>query len=405
MTESQAKSKILIVDDKPQNLFALEKLLNQLEGVEVLQAGSGFEALELTLDHEFALAIVDIQMPEMDGYELVGLLRGNPSTAALPIIFISAIYSDEYHHRKGYDAGAVDFLSKPFVPEILLSKVGVFLELYLQRMQLQDLVEQNARLYEVEKQLREIEEERVHVLDDLNASKDRFFSIVSHDLRTPFNGLIGNAQLMQMMLEDNGNTDTELKEIADTILTSAQGAHRLLENLLTWSMIQQGIMEPKPETVKMSQVLQAVMELAASNAQQKEIQLLWQAAEDTLAFADLNMVNTILRNLVSNAIKFTASGGKVVLSARPQLNYETGAAESIEVSVKDSGVGISEMDMEKLFRIDIHHSTKGTAKEEGAGLGLTLCKEMVEANNGRLWIESEVNRGTTVLFTLPLPQN
>jgi DNA-binding response OmpR family regulator len=135
------KPKILIVDDKQENLFALDKILQKLD-VEVLQAKSGNEALGLTLEHEFCIAIVDVQMPEMDGYELVELLRGNDATASLPVIFVSAIFSDEYHHRKGYDSGAVDFMSKPFVPEIMLSKVKVFIELHNQRMRLQDTVEE-----------------------------------------------------------------------------------------------------------------------------------------------------------------------------------------------------------------------------------------------------------------------
>ncbi|MFZ6029719.1 MAG: ATP-binding protein [Chloroflexota bacterium] len=136
-----SRPKILIVDDKPQNLFALEVTLQKLD-LEVLKASSGEEALGLTLDHDFCVAIVDVQMPEMDGYELVELMRSYPAMTALPVIFVSAIFSDEYHHRKGYDAGAVDFLSKPFVPEILLSKVKVFVELYQQRRQLQETVEQ-----------------------------------------------------------------------------------------------------------------------------------------------------------------------------------------------------------------------------------------------------------------------
>jgi signal transduction histidine kinase len=135
------KPKILIVDDKPENLFALEKTLQKLDA-QVMRTTSGNDALALTLDHDFCVAIVDVQMPEMDGYELVELMRGSDITASLPVIFVSAIFSDEYHHRKGYDAGAVDFLSKPFVPEILLSKVRVFMDLYEQRRQLQTTVEQ-----------------------------------------------------------------------------------------------------------------------------------------------------------------------------------------------------------------------------------------------------------------------
>ena len=138
---AQEKPKILIVDDRAENLYALDKLLKTLD-VEVVQALSGAEALNLTLEHDFCVAIVDIQMPEMDGYELVELLRSNEDTATLPVIFVSAIYSDEYHHRKGYEAGAVDFMSKPFVPEILLSKVKVFIDLYRQRKSLEDEVKQ-----------------------------------------------------------------------------------------------------------------------------------------------------------------------------------------------------------------------------------------------------------------------
>ena len=148
MNQTQT-TKILIVDDKPQNLYALAQVLSPLS-VEVIQTTSGAEALQLTLLHEFCLAIVDVQMPEMDGYELVELLRGNPDTAHLPVIFVSAIYSDEYHHRKGYDAGAVDFMSKPFHPEILLSKVQVFLDLHRQKVQLQ---ERNAEIQALNQQL------------------------------------------------------------------------------------------------------------------------------------------------------------------------------------------------------------------------------------------------------------
>ena len=137
MSNANQIPKILTVDDRPENLYSLAKLLGRLE-VEIIQAGSGFEALALTLKHDFFFFFVDVQMPQMDGYELVELLRGNKSTANLPVIFVSAIYSDEYHHRKGYEAGAVDFLSKPFVPEILLSKVQVFLDLYHQRVKLEE---------------------------------------------------------------------------------------------------------------------------------------------------------------------------------------------------------------------------------------------------------------------------
>ncbi|MCL4262433.1 MAG: hybrid sensor histidine kinase/response regulator [Anaerolineae bacterium] len=397
----QAYPKLLIVDDKPQNIYALEKLLAALE-INVMSATSGFQALELTLEHEFCLAIVDIQMPEMDGYELVELLRGNPTTANLPVIFVSAIYSDEYHHRKGYDAGAVDFLSKPFVPEILLSKVQVFLDLYNQQLTLKEMAAQNARLYEVEKKLRSVEQARAQDLAALNASKDRFFSIVSHDLRTPFNGLIGNAQLLQLMLAEN-QIEGEITEVAEAIFSSAQSAHRLLENLLSWSLIQRGIMESRPDTIPLAQIIQSTAEIFAPNAALKGIQLSVSVAEGLVAYADPDMFKTILRNLLSNAIKFTPVGGRVSISARSQLRYDLPAPEFIEVLVADTGVGIMESDLEKLCKIDAHFTTIGTAKEEGAGLGLILCQEMVEFNQGKLWLESAPGKGTTATFTVPVP--
>ncbi len=163
-----ATTKILIVDDRPENLFALQRLLGQLD-VQVLQASSGNEALALTLEHDFCLAIVDVQMPEMDGYELVELLRGNPTTATLPVIFVSAVFSDDYHHRKAYESGAVDFMSKPFIPEIMLSKVKVFIELYHQRLKLVENVKQlsvlNTRVMQLNTGLEEMVRQRTLELE------------------------------------------------------------------------------------------------------------------------------------------------------------------------------------------------------------------------------------------------
>lgn len=402
MNNTTARPKILVVDDKPQNIYAVEKIVEDLN-VDVFPASSGSEGLQLALEHEFCLAIVDIQMPEMDGYEMVELLRGNETTATLPVIFVSAIYSDDYHHRKGYDAGAVDFLSKPFKPEILLSKVRVFLDLYNKHLQLKELADQNARLYEVEKELHALEAARAQELIELNASKDRFFSIVSHDLRTPFNGLIGNAQLLQIVLEEQ-QINGEIAEITGSILSSAQSAHRLLENLLSWSMIQRGVLDFHPQVLPLQELIQSTAELFVLSARLKEIELIIAVSREIKGYADVNTFTTILRNLISNAIKFTPTHGKVTITARPHISLNIPEPEFVEISVSDTGVGITEQDLTRLFKIDVHHTTKGTAKEEGAGLGLILCKDMAEFNRGKLWIESKPDKGTTVTFTIPHPQ-
>ncbi|MBN1219051.1 MAG: hybrid sensor histidine kinase/response regulator [Anaerolineae bacterium] len=570
MKQAQTKPQILIVDDKPQNLFALEALLGQLD-VEVIQTTSGAEALGLALEHDFALGIIDVQMPGMDGYELVELLRGNPTTASLPVIFVSAIYSDEYHHRKGYDAGAVDFLSKPFIAEILLSKVGVFLDLYHQRVRLQALInelnDKNEALIQVTGELQEanvalskravqleasnqvsqqitsvlelnelltavvrsiqtkfgyyfvgvwllneakdrvilqaglgrdgsqrlepgwpieldtghgiiawvarsgqvyraddvsvddrflvmdllpetrsevafplrIGQEVIGVLDiqsdqvarfddedqrmlqtltnqiaiairnarlyelekQLNTDKDKFFSIISHDLRSPFTSLLGNTELMVKMIDRLSQED--IREMSQSINNQAKAAHRLLENLLTWSQLQRGRIEYDPGPVELHQLVGNTVTLLQEVAQSKEIQLEQTIEDELFVYADKYMIDTVIRNLTSNALKFTPPGGQVILSARPNgfLPGKKGPSW-VEVSVIDTGVGISPEDIDKLFKIEVHHTTPGTAQEQGTGLGLILCREMVEKNGGHIWVESELGQGTTVKFTVPI---
>src|SRR5512136_1963979 len=214
-TMAEEKPKILTVDDRAENLYALERLLKNLD-VEVIKALSGAAALNMTLEHDFCLAIVDIQMPEMDGYELVELLRSNEDTATLPAIFVSAIYSDEYHHRKGYEAGAVDFMSKPFVPEILLSKVKVFVDLYRQRRTLEEEVQRR-------RQAEEALQEANLALSKANADKDKF----------PSNIVLGNAQLLAKKLDSMNKPD--ILDMTNSIYSGARAAYNLLENLLTWS--------------------------------------------------------------------------------------------------------------------------------------------------------------------------
>ena len=399
MTKSQTTPKILTVDDKPQNLYALEKLLSTLD-VEILQATSGFEALGLTLEHEFCLAIVDVQMPEMDGYELVELLRGNPSTASLPVIFVSAIYSDEYHHRKGYDAGAVDFMSKPFVPEILLSKIRVFIALYQQRIKLEEVVTQlNAKNEALETEISQRQRAEA-ALRKANSDKDRLFSIISHDLRSPFNIILGNTRLMTEITDELSQDD--IQSMAESIYKSARAVFDLLENLLTWSLIQQERIKYEPQPVDLCELGNNTVTLLEEMASKKEIRLENAIKSELVAYADKQMNDIIIRNLTANALKFTPPKGQVTLLAHQNGAYtDNGKAGMIEVSVIDTGVGVGQEDIDKLFRSDVHHTTPGTANETGTGLGLMLCQEMVAQNGGRIWVESEEGQGTTVKFIVP----
>jgi two-component system sensor histidine kinase/response regulator len=379
------KPEVLIVDDRQENLYILDRMLKALD-VEVVQALSGAEALNLALERDFCVAIVDIQMPEMDGYQLVALLRSNADTATLPVIFVSAIYSDEYHHRKGYEAGAVDFMSKPFMPEILLSKVKVFVDLYRQRRDLEEEVQRR-------RQAEEALQEANLALSKLNADKDKFLSIISHDLRGPFNIVLGNAQLLSKKL--NSMSGSEIRDTTNSIYSGARAAYNLLENLLTWSQMQrEGGIEFRPEPVELRGLAHETLEVLEQTAAQKGIGVRNLIAPGLWVQADQHMLETVIRNLTSNALKFTPRGGQVILAARPN-----GAV--VTVSVKDTGIGISPVDIAKLFRLDAQHSTLGTDKERGSGLGLIICKEMVEQNGGQITVESELGGGTTVEFTVP----
>jgi signal transduction histidine kinase len=250
---------------------------------------------------------------------------------------------------------------------------------------IQDITEQKRAEAEIKRQNEELQK--------INAEKDKFFSIIAHDLRSPFNGFLG---LTEVLSEDlPSQTTVEIQEIALRMNKSASNLYRLLNNLLEWSQIQKGTIPFEPKEIQLRIVgddsIAAIMELAII----KDIEITSDIPVNLLAFADTNMIQTVIRNLISNAVKFTPRGGKVSLAAK------TNEDKSIEISVQDNGIGMSQDLLENLFRIDIQTSRKGTEKEPGTGLGLLLCKEFVDKHEGRIWAESEAGNGSKFYFTLP----
>ncbi len=230
-------------------------------------------------------------------------------------------------------------------------------------------------------------------LTNLNATKDKFFSIIAHDLKSPFNSIIGFSSLLSRQVNER---DYEgIKKYATIIQESSQQALDLLVNLLEWSRSQTGKMVFTPEDVDVAFLISQSVGILIGAAQQKQIAVHKQMPANLVVRADNAMVNTILRNLISNAIKFTNPGGSIVISAERK-------AEELLISVADNGVGINQVSIDKLFRIEETYSTLGTQKEKGSGLGLLLCKEFVEKHGGRIWVESEVGKGSTFWFTIPL---
>jgi signal transduction histidine kinase len=235
-------------------------------------------------------------------------------------------------------------------------------------------------------------EEENRKLKDLNAQKDKFLSMIAHDLRTPFTSLLAFTRFVADDF-DNFSCD-ELKEVMEDMRCSAENLYNLLENLLIWSKIQQGTIAYYPKILNIQDVVTHNLALLASHADRKQITFRNTLPNDALILADHWMVDLIIRNVLSNALKFTRTQGEITVGA-------TQNEDEVRVSVADTGIGIEAEDLPKLFRMDIRYKVLGTQNEQGTGLGLLICKALVETHGGQIWVESQVDKGTTVTFTLP----
>jgi signal transduction histidine kinase len=240
-------------------------------------------------------------------------------------------------------------------------------------------------------------EQHAAELTQVNIDKDKFFSVVAHDLKGPFMPLLEYAEYLKEV--DESYSVEELRDLGQTIHGTAQNIYTLLENLLQWERLQLGRMKCQPTSILLGTVIQKTMQLLKPTAGKKQITLRDNLTPDLVARADEYMTYTIIRNLTTNALKFTPNKGQVTISTQA-----IGTTE-IEITVADTGVGISPENITKLFKLGTHFTTQGTAQEKGTGLGLIMCREMVELNGGHIWIESERGHGTTVKFTLPQFRN
>ena len=275
--------------------------------------------------------------------------------------------------------------------------------------QLQQLIVQQAALEAISKERDQLLKENKWLnkqsqrLTKLNTDKNRLFAIIAHDLKEPFQPLLGYSEILRSLV--NEATRSELKDMSDQIHHSAKNLYHLLENLLQWSRTQLRGMAPKAEKIQLQGLINENFAILNENAKNKQITLRNTVAEDFLVYADRHLLNAVLRNLISNALKFSLTGNEVTISAKRSWNWrnQEGPTELVEVLVSDTGVGISPKDLKKLFKINSDHTTLNTTNKLGSkGLGLILCKEMIELNGGEIWIESQLGKGTTVRFTLPV---
>jgi signal transduction histidine kinase len=241
-------------------------------------------------------------------------------------------------------------------------------------------------------------------LAKINANKDKFFSIVAHDLKSPFQPLLGLSELMPMMADTLSPDD--IREMGESINRSAKSVYTLLENLLEWSRMQMGRMSFEPVSFDLKEVVDENVQLLTDNAIGKGIKLRTTMVEPIPVFADRNMITAVIRNLISNALKFTPRGGTVSVKCKtpPDLPGHDKSSKFVQISVIDTGVGIAKKNLDKLFKIEVNYTTTGTDQEKGTGLGLILSQEMVERNGGQIWVESEIGQCTSVNFTIPISE-
>jgi len=359
---------ILIVDDNVDNIKLLIHFLSKYK-FETWVATSGSDALSQLEYATPDIILLDIMMPGIDGFETCQKIKQNNNTKDIPIIFMTAL-SDIKNKVKGFQAGAVDYVTKPIEPEEVLMRVTTHLTVQLQRKELLKLNEK---------------------LSKLNITKDRFFSIIAHDLKGVFTPLIASSDVLVKLCSKDGNTT--VSKFAQSIHKSSQNAYKLLENLLEWARIQKNNIKVNPAKFDLMKRVKNMTDIMMEKANQKNVTISNLVEKNTFVYADVYMVQTILINLISNALKYTENGEITIFSNSINDDF-------YEVVISDTGTGISSENQKKLFVIEEKFKVKGTAGEIGTGLGLILCKELVEKNGGKIWVESEPGVGSQFIFTL-----
>jgi two-component system sensor histidine kinase/response regulator len=363
---------LLIVDDNPENLTVLGNILGKKER-KLIFAQNGAAALNVVKNKKPTLILLDIMMPNMDGFEVCRQLKQDTELADIPVIFLTA-KTEREDVITGLKMGAVDYVTKPFNSEELLTRVNTHLELQTTKQQLQ---------------------ETIAAKQEALATKDKLFSIIAHDLGNLFSSLLGFSSILAEK-EDMTLSVTEKKEYSQDVLQLVERGYSLLKNLLQWSRAQTGRLQVNPIAINLPNLLLQNIQLQTKTAKAKNIKLFSDIDEEAITmFADENISNTVIRNLLSNAIKFTPSSGEVRISSKRV------AENLIEISVSDTGVGIKPKMLQKLFKIDTSH-TEGTAGEIGNGLGLILCQELIGKCGGTIGVESEEGKGSRFYLRLPM---
>ncbi len=350
--------KILVVDDNIDNADRIIEFLDDTDkSFTFFQALNGKIACSIAEKKLPDLIITDWDMPVMDGIMLIKHLKAIESTKDIPVIMCTGVMTKTENLKTALDAGAIDYIRKPVEKVELIARVHSMLKL---SDSMKKNKEQNIALIQQKEEI----ETKINMLVELNATKDKFFSIISHDLKSPFNSILGFSQLLETNIENNDQE--ERLEFVQIIRESAENTLKLLENLLEWAKSQTGKIKFNPEIISLEYLFSEAINLVESSAKNKNITISIAEGDNIEIYADNNMISTVLRNLLSNAIKFTPKNGKVVLKGILKDN-------EVWITIWDNGIGIKSENITKLFKISESVSSQGTENEIGTGLGLILC--------------------------------
>jgi signal transduction histidine kinase len=365
---------VLLVDDLQENLVALEALIRQ-PGRRIFAARSGEQALSLMLEHAFALAILDVQMPVMNGFELAELMRGTERTRGIPIVFVSAGGRELNYAFRGYESGAVDFLYKPLDPHAVRSKVNVFVDLFRQRKELQEAQAQLQRAV---------------------GMRDDFMSMIAHELRNPLNSVYLQAQLRRSMLSAPQPPDSQtMVKMVERDERQIRSMVRLLDDMLDVSRARTGNLAIVPAPFDLAASATAVVDAIQDLARNQGVAVTLAAPETLPCVGDEFRIEQVITNLLTNALRY--GQGKPVAVTVGVREQEPEAF----ISVRDQGMGIAPQDQERIF--EQFERTEGAAQVAGLGLGLYIARQIAQAHQGRLEVRSAPGEGAEFILSLPLP--